>query len=143
MLGVCVHFAAVERSIDELFEGGILALCHLVEVDKLGVDVVYYLTLRRLLGEQYCATTAERLGVESVLWDQREDMFEEGLLTSIVGYWCFHRFKVLLEFQNDDDYQKESQTACSPFEPRRAAGVGCLLERGLLIATRSGVYAAM
>ena len=143
MLGVCVHLTAVERSIDELFEGGILALRHLVEVDKFGVDVIDDLTLCRLLGEEHCAATAERLGVECVFGNQREDVFEEGLLTSVVGYGCFHRFKVLLEFQNDDDYQKESQTACSPFEPRRAAGVGCLLERRLLIATRSGVYAAM
>ena len=95
MLGVGVYLAAVERSINKLFEGGILALCHLVEVDKLGVDVVYDLTLRRLLGEEHCAATAERLGVECVFGDQREDVFEEGLLTSVVGYRCFHW---LLEF---------------------------------------------
>ena len=76
--------------IDELFERGILALRHLVEVDKLGVDVVDDLTLCRLLGEKHCAATAERLGVECMFGDQREDVFEEGLLTSIVGYRCFH-----------------------------------------------------
>ena len=91
MLGVGVYLAAVERGIDKLFERGILALCHLVEVDKLGVDVVDDLTLCRLLGEEHCAATAERLGVECVFGDQREDVFEEGLLTSVVGYRCFHR----------------------------------------------------
>lgn len=101
MLGVGVYLAAVERGIDELFEGGILALCHLVKVYKLGVDVVDDLTFCRLLCEQYCATTAERLGVECVFGDQREDVFEEGLLTSIVGYRCFHRLG-LLKFQNRD-----------------------------------------
>ena len=91
MLGVGVYLAAVERGIDKLFERGILALRHLVEVDKLGVDVVDDLTFCRLLGKEHCAATAERLGVECVFGNQREDVFEEGLLTSVVGYRCFHR----------------------------------------------------
>ena len=51
MLGVGVYLAAVERGIDKLFEGGILALRHLVEVDEFGVDVVDDLTFCRLLGK--------------------------------------------------------------------------------------------
>ena len=91
VLGVCVYLAAVERGIDELFEGGILALRHLVEVDEFGVNVVDDLAFDGLFGKQHCAATAERLGVECMFGDQREDVFEEGLLTSVVGYRCFHR----------------------------------------------------
>ena len=95
MLGVGVYLSAVERGSDKLFEGEVLTLRHLVEVDKFGVDGGDDLTLCRLLSKEHCAATAERLGVECVFGDQREDVFEEGLLTSLVGYRCFHWF---LEF---------------------------------------------
>lgn len=61
-----------------------------VEVDKATIHVVDHFAFDRFLGEQLGTTAAERLGVERVPRDQRQDVPEHRLLASVVCYRGFH-----------------------------------------------------
>ena len=95
MASVGVLLAGVQGGIDKSLELRVASLGHLVEVDQLGVDVIDDLALRRGLGKEDGAAAAEGFGVELVVGDERQDVFEERLLAAVIRDGCFHRRRVL------------------------------------------------
>lgn len=87
---VGVFLTRVQRSVHHLLEFRILVLRNLVEIDQLGVDVVDDLAVDRSLAKEDSAPSAEGFRVELVFWNQRKDMLEQRLLSSVIGYGCFH-----------------------------------------------------
>ena len=87
--GVGVLLPRVERAVDQALKSRVFRLGDLVEVHQFGVDIVDNLALRRLLGKEDCAASAERLGVEAMLRDERQDVLQERLLPAVIRYGCF------------------------------------------------------
>jgi len=100
---VSVYLAAVCSGIDECLEFWVFVLGDAVEVYQLGIGVVDNLALGGFNGKEDSTASAERLGVESVLGDERQDMFKNRLFPSVVGYWrLVKRWHMLSDFEYND-----------------------------------------
>ena len=82
--GLAVRVLAVERLVDLRFEGRVVRLQDAVEVGNLAVDVVHELHLRRLLAPKDCPAAKERLYINAVLGNHREDDAQHLLFAAVV-----------------------------------------------------------
>ena len=90
MSGMGVHIPAVQSLFNLLFQVTIIDFSHPIEVRYIHANIVYNLAISRTLGKQYCSTAAESLCIKFMTWDQRQNMFKEGLLASVVRNRRFH-----------------------------------------------------
>ena len=88
-------FARMQGGINQFLEFGIVVFGDLIEIDQLSVDVVYYLASGRLFGKKDSAPSAEGFCIKFMLWNQRKYMFQQSLLSAIIGYGCFH-YRILI-----------------------------------------------
>lgn len=88
--GMGVHIPAVQSLLNLLFQVTIIDFSHPIKVRYIHADIVYNFAISRTLGKQYCSTAAESLCIKFMLGDQRQNMFKEGLLASVVRNRCFH-----------------------------------------------------
>lgn len=90
MPGMGVLIPAMQCGVDFGFQHNIVPFGHEIEVYEAPVDVVNDLAAGRFFGEQDGTAAAERLGVQRVLRDQRQDVFQHPLLAAIIRNWCLH-----------------------------------------------------
>ena len=77
---VRMEIPTVQGFLDLLLQFGIADLGHPVEVRQFHIEIVDNLGLGRTLGKENGSAAAERLGVDPMLRDEREDMLQHGLL---------------------------------------------------------------
>ena len=90
-----MFFARMQGSINKFLEFGLVVLGDLIEVNQLSIYVVYYLASGRLFGKEDGTPSAEGFCIKFVLWNQRKYMFQQSLLSAIIGYGCFH-YRILI-----------------------------------------------